>query len=320
MIIKNDISTFPCTGKDLERRIINEAFPVTRAIRKEINRMMSEPLRVTQSLTLDASHFAILADSSAVAVNLTLPAHGEVVGTIYWLKCVDDTNGVTVIGTIDDGVNRTLVQYESIIIKAEAAGWYIYSDYLIDDPPSIEPDISYTRHTGIGSYTVYYASTTTSATLGGAALTADRLYAVPFIVPKAITADRIAVGVTIADAGKFVRLGIYDDTGNLYPGDLILDAGTVTVGVAGTQEITINQILTPGVKWLALVGDGVPNVRVIGNNGVSILGCTSPNGGTNYIGLYVAYAYAALPAAFPAGPTMITGASTMPAIYLRLSA
>jgi len=99
----------------------------------------------------------------------------------------------------------------------------------------------------------YYAGITTA--LGAAyGLTANRLYAAPFLVHRQTAFDRIAVNVATADAGKSVRLGIYDDSSGL-PGALKLDAGAVSVGATGEAFITISQTLPPAWYWLALASE-----------------------------------------------------------------
>lgn len=94
------------------------------------------------------------------------------------------------------------------------------------------------------------------------ALVANEILAIPFIVARALTVDRLAIHVTIAAAGGAIaRLGIYEDGANLYPGDLVLDAGTVAVDGAAVVAATINQALTKGLYWLAIVSDNTPTVN-----------------------------------------------------------
>ena len=75
----------------------------------------------------------------------------------------------------------------------------------------------------VGKYRQNWIGTTTTQNIA-----ADTIYAVPLIVPRDTTFDRIAVEVTTAAAaGKDARLGIYTDDGAGYPGSPVLDAGTV---------------------------------------------------------------------------------------------
>lgn len=92
------------------------------------------------------------------------------------------------------------------------------------------------------------------------ALVADQLYLMPFIVPRDLTIDRLGMRVSAGDAGKIARLGIYKNGVNLYPGDLVIDAGTVDVSAAAGVAATIDQALTKGLYWIALVSDGTPTI------------------------------------------------------------
>lgn len=109
-----------------------------------------------------------------------------------------------------------------------------------------------------GEYLIPIHSWQSQAT---APLILDSIYALPFFVARAITIDRLAIEITTADAGKIARLGIYNNGTNLYPGTLILDAGTVSVGANAVVAATINQALTKGLYWLVVVSDGNPSGR-----------------------------------------------------------
>lgn len=85
--------------------------------------------------------------------------------------------------------------------------------------------------------------------------TVGNMYYMPLWVPKALTADRIAVKVeTSGSAGAVLRLGIYAASPTTRkPDSLVLDAGTVDATSTGQKEITISQALTAGLYWLACV-------------------------------------------------------------------
>ena len=85
-----------------------------------------------------------------------------------------------------------------------------------------------------------------------------RLVYIPIYVHRTTTYDRISIYVDTLDAGKLMRLGIYEATSGvtgLLPGALVLDAGTVSIGTTGIKEINISQELTEGFYYLAFVGD-----------------------------------------------------------------
>jgi hypothetical protein len=154
--------------------------------------------------------------------------------------------------------------------------------------------------------TDYYtpAQATSGLTTGNWAY--NNLIAVPFYVPSAKTADRIAVDVTVggAPAGSQARLGIYQNGSNLYPGSLLLDAGQVLVDAPGIKSIVISQSLAAGLYWLAFVHNangGAPTMRCItAYTTWPILG--APLGAvTMYVYWQVAFVYAPLPDPFPGG-------------------
>jgi hypothetical protein len=153
------------------------------------------------------------------------------------------------------------------------------------------------------------------------AVTANRLYAFPFICPKQITLDRIAINVTTLLAGN-ARLGIYNDSGNCYPGSLILDAGAVSTGTIGIKSLTISQSLTAGLKWLVLVASAAVTLRSFAITGLKpILGWdnTLP-AAVPGVGYYVSFTYAALPATYPTASPTVVNAVPVPAVFVRLSA
>lgn len=94
-------------------------------------------------------------------------------------------------------------------------------------------------------------------------ITAGRLVAMVMVVPRAMTLSHLVVDVTAAAAGKIVRLGIYGVGANLYPGSLILDAGTVAVDTTGLKILQISggQALEKGIYFLTVISDGAPTLR-----------------------------------------------------------
>lgn len=91
-------------------------------------------------------------------------------------------------------------------------------------------------------------------TLSTGAITSATVYAVPIFVPNSagVTATSIGVEFTVAGtAGHTARFAIYEDE-NGYPGDLIVDGGSVAAdpgGVPAFQSATISQYLRQGWYW-----------------------------------------------------------------------
>ena len=151
-------------------------------------------------------------------------------------------------------------------------------------------------------------------------IAANTLYAIPFVVARLTTYDRIAIDCDNAAAGKSVRLGIYNDGTNLYPGSLVLDAGTVSVNAVGVKAATINQQLTKGLYWLVALSDGTPDLVSGLQHGSVIAGMISSDFLNVQVGWDVAQAYGALPATFTGGGAYRTSlANYVPLIVLRAS-
>jgi len=164
----------------------------------------------------------------------------------------------------------------------------------------------------------YCAGQVNALALTTSAPTANNLRALPFFTPKKITLDQIAINVTTLIAGK-ARLGIYNDDGTVYPGTLLLDAGEVDTGTTGVKAVAINQPLTAKLYWLVHVGNAAPTLRGVATGGLAhILGLDSGLGTAPGVGYTAAFTYAALPASYPSGATVLTGTCT--AIFVRLSA
>lgn len=86
-----------------------------------------------------------------------------------------------------------------------------------------------------------------------------RVY-IPIFVQRRKTFTQIGVNVGTAQAGRFARLGIYAATflatGQIRPGALTIDAGTVDVGTAGQKSIAISEQLDPGFHVVCYSTDG----------------------------------------------------------------
>jgi len=143
------------------------------------------------------------------------------------------------------------------------------------------------------------------------------LHASPIFIPNAVTATSIVVEITIAGtAGALCRLGLYDNRiGNAYPGDLIVDGGTVLIDATGARSVTISQALVPGWHWLAQVADtGATYRAIVGTAAQWISNATRTvaisNTGVLTIQVPNATTYASdgLPGKFPnSDPTLLTG-------------
>ena len=141
-------------------------------------------------------------------------------------------------------------------------------------------------------------------TQSGVALVANRLWAMPLLVARALTIDRLAIHVSTAGAASTVaRLGIYNNGTNNYPGTLLLDGGTVAVDSTGVKELSLasSQALTKGLYWLALVLDGAPTLRLVYISMSPIGQISTDFSETPYGAWMVTQTYGALPDPFTAG-------------------
>lgn len=184
-------------------------------------------------------------------------------------------------------------------------------------------DASFYRKVGTTTLERWYtgAAIAYDATTQTASLNVIRYQS--FIVPKAITIDRIAMEITAGgSAGSLVRLGIYDSS-NTLPNSLVLDAGTIAGDSATFQSININQTLAPNLYWLCFVHNSAALItfRACNRNAWSnILGQPSTLGGGTISGSLIQtnYTYGNLPSTFDSTGISVAHQS-VPLISLRLS-
>lgn len=110
---------------------------------------------------------------------------------------------------------------------------------------------------GVYYLTTPHTATNTSNTLGNGT---GRFS--PWVVNRTMSLSKIGTEVTAAgEAGSLVRLGIYADDGTGYPGALVLDAGTIAGDSVAVQEVTISQVLAPGLYWVGAVVQNAPSTQ-----------------------------------------------------------
>lgn len=159
-------------------------------------------------------------------------------------------------------------------------------------------------------YTGEYVPSTSSFTVA-----ADRMYFIPFEVRSRETWTRIGVEVTTLSSGD-ARLGIFEcDMSTGEPGDLVLDAGTVSTSTTGIKEITISQSLDVGFYFLAVVFDATPGMRRGNTSKLWWIGAASPS----VVGAstYKAFTFGTLPSS-AAGSIIYTAGFGVPIIWLRV--
>jgi len=180
-------------------------------------------------------------------------------------------------------------------------------------------DFNFYRRTGTTAPERWYSTMVAGQTVSTTSRAKDQFVAHPVIFSKAVTLDRIGIEITIAGtAASLVRLGIYSDSGNVYPNSLLLDAGTIAGDSATVQSITINQTLSAGLYWFVYVHNSTASITFRGVNIMpTVLGFPSTIGTATGNVILDSTAYSMLPATFTSGLTPSSQAT--PLITFRLS-
>lgn len=91
-----------------------------------------------------------------------------------------------------------------------------------------------------------------SAGMANTSQTLNLLHCVPMMWPGG-SIDRMAVHLNggTPTASEVMRVGIYADTGDGYPGTLIYEAGTLDLSSIGVKTVTVAVTLPTGLYWLA---------------------------------------------------------------------
>ena len=158
------------------------------------------------------------------------------------------------------------------------------------------------------------ASSSTSNGLGN-----QNLRLSPAVITSTVAISRLWVEHTAAgEATAVFRIGIYADDGTGWPGNLIVDAGTVSMsGAAAVQEVTVDVTLTPGVYWIGGVLQGAattqPTIRTINGGQMEShnipCGTTLPTANTLRCSVVKGSVSAALPTSFSSLSTGVISGS-----------
>ncbi len=149
------------------------------------------------------------------------------------------------------------------------------------------------------------------------AISQDYLHAIPIMIGKERTVDRIAIRVTVVALTKSAYLGIYEDDGDLYPSSLAVDGATVSIHAVDNVEVTISKVLTPGFYWLVILPEADCTIKAHFYT-LPLLGVGGATFDTYYKWWKVSQAYGALPSDFPGGASKQSGFT--PSVLARFSA
>jgi len=179
---------------------------------------------------------------------------------------------------------------------------------------AVQPfSINYPKLTGR-----YYNSSTQTAAFAAIGPGPNILMAMPFILAKQTSFDKIAFYIATPEVGGHARLGIYSNNStSMYPTDKLLASNEFLTSVPGLVEDAISITLNAGIYWLVGVFDSVATLEIDmwGYSTPNLIGDDGALGGPQS-GWNVAFAYGVLPASFPLGGLGdITGAW----IFLRVA-
>lgn len=173
-----------------------------------------------------------------------------------------------------------------------------------------------------GGNPLYISSASTFGTTSGAGIL-NRLAAFPVISARGGTLDFVGAIVTVqGGAGSSMRVGLYTAAG-LYPQNLLIQSGTInTNAVNGLQGVQVSAVqtasitLAAGTLYWGVVNFGTSGPTVVtATAGAPLFGYqadTVPNPTTTPIwGWQANLAFGALPAVFPQGGTLLTGATAV---------
>jgi hypothetical protein len=284
----------------------------------KVNGLNTNFTKITASpKTLDYNADTIVVDAtSANPTIINLPTAAGHQGKIYNFQ-KNDTSGNTVMidpfGTekINGALNLNLTSnLGSATLQSDGTNWE-RTDRTADEANSFRTQGA-TINRWYGDATSALASTTIIST-------ANQLRAYPFIVPKAITIDKIQTEISTAGSptsGQFCRMGIYTEDGNTYPYHLVAGSDVATfVGSAGVKTNTFTSPITLRAGLYFLVHDcesfttTQPTFRGVPVGAVpSVLGYVSTMGangmGTAWQVAFTETGGTALPSIYPTGGTV----------------
>jgi hypothetical protein len=260
-------------------------------------------------VTLDGVEDALTAGAFSLDLYANTDATTNPTGTGYWFYHVSSNgkkrklNALPIIVPHDAGATLQLADL------AEASEVELFGYASLSAFTAHLHGVPYFGKSGM-----YYASGLVMSTITP---TLDLLYCVPFLVGRDTEIDQLAVNITTASApGAMYRLGVYEDTGEGYPGDLLVDAGQVDVSTNGDKVAAVSETLPAGFAWLALVAQGVTTAtRSISTSSIYL-------GGTGAVptGNAIAYTEAGVTGALP--PTFtgtVATATTAPRVWFRVA-
>jgi hypothetical protein len=163
-----------------------------------------------------------------------------------------------------------------------------------------------------------FVSTITNTTAG---LDTNSLTYTPLFLPKRVILDRLGIRISAARSGSLARIGIYNNSSEGLPSNLLLDAGELNTSAVGFKESTINLSLNAGWYWLAANSNSLPPNIQISNaffGSLHFLGSSAPTATSDsYCYSQASVVYGALPSVAPINS--LTVQSNIPLFWLRIA-
>lgn len=297
--------------------------------------------------TTELPYYVTLADRNGTSVSYPAPVHGTTNGATavdavaapggsvtrkvrgFFLWNADSAAAVVTLRVNDGGTTRVLNKFT--LYPGESLQYVEQGGFsVMDSEGSLRasglggrysgfPHLGHANGSGVNSR--YYCGQSNATAATTLVVTANRLFALPFIAPpRNSRVSIVGIGVTTLAAGN-VRVGVYGNKGpnNIYPDALLYDTGALSTGTTGIKSNAPDLDLVPGeLYWGACVFDAAPTVRALGVAALMpILGQDSALSNAPQVGYQATFTYAALPDPFPAASALLT--STSPGIFVGYS-
>lgn len=184
------------------------------------------------------------------------------------------------------------------------------------NPPIINPIWHVLNNVNTNTWYIPYAIGQTALTT--LALTASRIYLIPFVAQARVNLTQLAIEVTTSSAGT-AAVGIYDtNVATFRPNNLLGSISGLDTGSTGVKSGSLSPVITlefGRLYWLALVASAAATIRAVAVGSLlTTMGIAT--GGTAWNSHY----YASGSSLTNPAPTSLTNATgTVPAIYVRYS-
>ncbi len=161
---------------------------------------------------------------------------------------------------------------------------------------------------------------------GWLAVTANRLYVIPFKVDSAYDINGFHIDMNTAGAASTkARIGLYRMKSDGQPGELIVETADVDTSVAAavlSPSVTQTRIY-PGWYYVGLVCSGTPTFQAYPSSAYGMNPMGIENGTVSMLPIVMGYKSIAGWSALPASPTGLNtispGASAVPTVALKLA-